>query len=297
MKKFLLLFLILGFNFTGAQCLIRGTSSAAIGTTNLYSIPSMSAQCTDCYYWTVTSGASITGSNTGNSVNVVANSTGTFSVSVTYFSNGVCQTCTKTINDSNSEVDCNNINGGISQNFFASTNNYYSFPVVILQVSSNAANIPGVIYNWSVTHLHGTLNPGPVEQNGLLAAFKAEQSNPITSATVIIKVPGCPDKIFTVNFYNPIYGDAVINGNKQLGRKSNIDKFITFPNPVKDEVYFKGENAAAYSVSIYDLNGKEVISKKPLNSAVSLEGQKKGIYKYVITGKDDYRQEGTLAKE
>ncbi len=296
MKKILLLLLVtLVSNYAGAQCSIRGALSPVTGSTYTFSVPSVSAQCADCYYWTATGGASISGSNTGNSVSVVANTAGAYSVSVTYFINGECVSCTKTGTISPAVPPCN-FQVGVSSFYIASTNS--NPPTVTLQASTTPGFLVGVQYNWMVTYQNGT-TAGFSSTTSAMATFTAYQSNPIVSANVIAYYQTC-SSTFLRTFPIPIYGG--ITGGGGFGRpagaieKNNKKDFIVYPNPVKSEVIFKGENGSGYSVSIFDLSGKEIISGK-VDTVISLDGHNKGIYKYVISGKDGFRQEGTLAKE
>jgi len=70
------------------------------------------------------------------------------------------------------------------------------------------------------------------------------------------------------------------------------------PNPVKSVVNFDGENLESYNISVFDLNGREVISNQQLKDKISMERLEKGIYKYMITNKDgEIEQEGKLLKD
>ncbi|MEL6811379.1 MAG: T9SS type A sorting domain-containing protein [Bacteroidota bacterium] len=105
MKKLLLLFMIglvacmsshsATIEETNPPC-IDGPSTVTLGQTYSYS-SNGNAQCSNCYDWDISGNANISGGDTANTVTINPTAVGTFTLDLTFFNEGGCFTCTKTI--------------------------------------------------------------------------------------------------------------------------------------------------------------------------------------------------------
>jgi hypothetical protein len=300
MKKLLSCFLLfLFFSFSNAQCIITGTDTPVVQFSSSYSVPVGSAQCSSCYYWSVSGAAAINGDNTGNSVSITFNQLGAVTISVTYFTGGQLVSCSKNIT-----VVYNN-----GCNFLVSVSSSYlasgstNPAVVTLQGTVNPTSVTGVTYVWSAKYQNGAVG-APSSVNGLQATFVATQANPIVSATLTGNGPMC-SSTYTRLFPQPIYGNPGLGGGGITIGKTAADgtisgeRFLLAPNPVKNELLFSGDadNLSDYKVSVYDLSGREVVSNAPVGSKIPFGNHVSGVYQFVITGPDNYRQEGKIVKE
>ncbi|MFT3795028.1 S8 family serine peptidase [Flavobacterium sp.] len=78
---------------------------------------------------------------------------------------------------------------------------------------------------------------------------------------------------------------------------TKADRIKVYPNPVQSIVNFEGDDLSKYSISIYDQNGNPVMAKDTLEDSINMGQQEKGMYIYIISGANDYRQVGKLLKE
>ncbi len=89
----LLAFVLGSFTSSNAQCSISPSSlSIDVGETG-----TLTASSAQAYYWTVSGSAQIVGSNTGQSVTILATDQGSAQVCVTLFINGECYQCCTTV--------------------------------------------------------------------------------------------------------------------------------------------------------------------------------------------------------
>jgi hypothetical protein len=84
-----------------AGCTVTGDTTVCSGSTHTYSVPSDPALT---YLWSVTGTGSIVGSNTGNSVQVLAGASGSYTVTVVQSNAGGSATCSTTVSISNPSV-------------------------------------------------------------------------------------------------------------------------------------------------------------------------------------------------
>lgn len=92
--------------------------------------------------------------------------------------------------------------------------------------------------------------------------------------------------------------DCGINPYRQANIAEPLKNRIEVaPNPARSVVWFKGDNLEQYTISIFDTEGKPVLEGGTIDSGISLEKQRKGVYVYVITDDFGYRQDGKIIKE
>lgn len=73
-------------------------------------------------------------------------------------------------------------------------------------------------------------------------------------------------------------------------------RIIITPNPVKETLYFTGENLQNYSIEIYDYSGNTVVSRQILSEEINISRYKKGLYLYKITDTQGNFQNGKIIK-
>ncbi len=81
------------------------------------------------------------------------------------------------------------------------------------------------------------------------------------------------------------------------GLEKSKEQFIVSPNPTNSNINFHGDNLDESNVSIFDLDGNIIINNKSLNTKITLDGNKKGIYLYIIENKNGTTQKGKIIKE
>jgi len=82
--------------------------------------------------------------------------------------------------------------------------------------------------------------------------------------------------------------------------KSEIDdvnKIIVSPNPTNSFIKFDGKNLTTYKVAIFNCFGNQVIKDAKIDQQLNFEKYEKGIYIYVLTDENGYKQEGKIIKE
>ena len=87
-----------------------------------------------------------------------------------------------------------------------------------------------------------------------------------------------------------------INDNEEV-YAVEIERISVSPNPTKSILNFKGENLDKYVITIYNENGEIVIKNSKVDTVLSLENFKQGIYFYQLTDDSGYSQKGKIIKE
>ena len=144
------------FNPATIPCEITGQATVCIASTNnIYSAPAGMSS----YLWNVTGNAGIAGINTGQTVNIAAGSSGSFTINLITTLNGTGAQCTKTITISPTPT-CSIT--GADELCFGTMNNTYSVPANMLTYSWLAT--PGLTINGSTTSASVNVTasaPGP----------------------------------------------------------------------------------------------------------------------------------------
>ncbi|WP_298151339.1 T9SS type A sorting domain-containing protein [Flavobacterium sp.] len=83
---------------------------------------------------------------------------------------------------------------------------------------------------------------------------------------------------------------------KGVGAKFS-DKFTISPNPTNGEVRFEGQGVEACMVSVFDVNGRNVIRNVKAFPSVDVQHLTPGIYFYSITDANGHSQRGKMLKE
>lgn len=282
------LFLLFACNFVFSQCSIFGLSAPAVGQTSSYAVPSNSAQCGSCYDWDVSGSATIVGSDMGNSVQIQRTGSGAFNISLNYITESGCQSCTSFIQTLNT---CN-FNLGIMQQYFL------GLGYVGVSASTTPQPGSGASYSWTFTYQNSTTYS--TTTSGQIVWVPATTANKIVSGTVTLAYQSCVETA-SITFFNPIpevsgFGKAN-GGNSSLDDPAADQKFKLYPNPTSSSLQVEGADLNGYTISIYDMTGKFLAKNEQLGQQLNLADAAPGMYMYVITNKDGYRQAGKIVRE
>jgi hypothetical protein len=256
------------------QC-INGPDSITQGQIATYTA-AVNAQA---YYWTVTSGLSIIGSNTGSSVQIQCNGNGG-TISLTRFVGGNCYSCTKTItctstggcNHSTPTLHMSATHTGLHLTFILNTT-FSSDPYSSLTLTSNIPELQ-------------------LPTNGIPAqvSFSPFLLFPLTATmTLVITYPdGCTDTI-VIDVLFELFGNG-INRNKLDNKKSNIR---IYPNPTSNILNI--ENKKEIHINNFEIrklvNGllvkKLIVNSKRKNIKIDVNGLKEGIYTLILFDKNN----------
>lgn len=286
MKKtlFLLIFNAVAFISFG-QCFITGPSQFTVGQTVVYSIPTGTAQCNECYDWdinntnsSISGNVQIIGSDQGNSVSILGLSPGTFTLKVTYFDETGCHECF--VNCIVVACDINQVGITFVNAYGSEILKFYAIPPI---VGTNTYS-----YFWTFTFQDGSTSWSYEEK----PEVPVYCSNSIISASVVIASALCSVTI-NVNWstMGGLCGTYGLNGL----RNSNSSVKV-YPNPTKSLIFFEGKNLDNYQISIYNDKGTKILESKNLNR-INIQDYRKGIYYYTITNSNGYKQSGSLIKD
>lgn len=322
MKKIFSLVLMIGFSIMSyAQCntgCITGNLTITLGQTSTFTSPI--AQCTSCYDWDINSNVTssdnqtvgtvkIVGTDMGQTVQIQGVSVGPFSLQLTYFNETGCHTCC---------FNGNVISGTVTP---LPTENCFGFdPVQPVNINSAGTlnygyigspygtpiSSVGLTFTWYFKFLDGTL----LTLNGQNPTFRELcPTNPVMSFALIVSngvqtkqyrsiypgfnylIPGISGPNTPTCFIHPNCFDGASFKNKLN------TKIIVSPNPTTSTIKFEGENLNNYKVSIFNSNGNEIIKDSKIDQSISIEKQEKGIYIYIITDDNGFKQEGKIVKE
>lgn len=326
MKTKILSLLLFGVAaFSNSQCLITAVTPGSVirvGQPVSFSIPSTLGQCTDCYDWDINGNNMISGSDQKNTVTIIPTSRANFTLSVTYFDETGCHSCSFTppnlplpayplpnancfgfdpviINNSSNITSEGTLNyayiGGPNQNSYSST---------------------GLTFTWYFKLLNGTLltfneqNPSfrqlcPNTPNGIgnlnnstVMSFACNVSNGVETREYRSIVPGWP--ISGISFINNTQTCFTHQNciQKSLNPNSQqILKIKVFPNPASSIINFEGIDLEKYSVTIFDVNGVNIIENSKIDKPINIENQKKGVLFYKISNENEVIQQGKLIKQ
>ncbi len=287
LSSILLCFLIWNVGMT--QCTISGPGSLGINETGVYSIPSNLGQCSNCYDWEIVSGnGTIIGSNTNNTVSIRKNDTGNLTIRATYFSGGNCVDCTLTINN----TPCGgNYDITISEEYLVGLN---SNRVVIYATGNLPPFNSSAVYDWTVTYDSGPPVPFVSDYANVTVQIGFDQS--ITAATVSGSYQGC---VFTDNIdFDPPIEYPFFNLDSDAPQNTFATQSIeVYPNPTTGELNVIGLPLEGHTISILDLQGKEIISNAPLDQNLNISDQARGIYQYLINNANGIVKSGKILKE
>lgn len=321
MKKKFITFLIIGFSIIGfaqrnPDC-ITGNLTITLGQTVTFT-STPTAQCTGCYDWDINNNVTssdnqivgsikIVGSDIGKTVQIQGMAVGPFSLQLTYFDETGCHICSfdgNVISNSVTPLPNENcfgfdpvqpvdINGDGTLNY-----GYIGFPY------GTPISSVGLTFTWYFKFLDGTLLTF-YEQNPTFRELCP--TNPVMSFALIVS-NGVQTKQYrsVVSGYwipsisGPNTPTCFLHPNCLDGssfKTSNNNKIIISPNPTSSIIKFEGDNLNNYRIDIFDNKGREIVRDTKIDENINLEKQGKGIYIYIITDENGYKQEGKIIKE
>jgi len=302
---------------------ISGNSQVTIGQTNIFSsIPT--AQCSSCYDWDINNDSNssdnqtvgtvrIVGTDMGETVQIQGITAGPFTLQLTYFDETGCHTCNFSgvvleapVVTPLPIISCfgfDPVQGPPDVNEEGLLNyGYLGMPY--------GTPIPsiGLTFTWYFKFANGNLltfdtqNPtfrelcptNPVKSFALVVS-NGVQSRQYRSIDLGYPIPGFSMGSTPTCFIHPECG---FSGSYNLSKiVKNQQSIIVSPNPTTSIIKFEGENLNDYKISIFNMNGEEILKSLKLDQNLSLEKQQKGIYLYVITNEKGFKQEGKIIKE
>lgn len=168
---------------------------------------------------------------------------------------------------------------------------------------SVGGNYPtGTAYAWTITRQDGSVQYYP-PQATRVRIVAASINNRITDASVVASFNNC-SSIVTKKFRcaipnSDIYGNLFpeCEGMPIAKLAKQKVEIKVSPNPTSSSIKFDGENLSNYKVSIFNINGNEIITNSRIDQNINFEKQEKGIYIYIITDENGFKQEGKIIKE
>ena len=264
---FLLLFFLASITLSaqcGTGCTISGSSAIPINTNSVYSVPSTSGSS---YFWSVTGGLTIVGSNTGSAVTVRGAGSGT--LYVTKFKAGSAPCC------SSKNIVIDNTCGLTSLGRIGELNalgedNVAFFTVPTLQSgwSITSSTFTVTFNSGNSTTYIGSLNP-----NGYPQIIIPVPCSPVSGRVDKVSVSvtassgsnSCTKTIET-NFASVCGTGGGIGIGFSIDQTNNQLSVVTDPNH-------------NYTISVYDLNGNlKLEAKNSINTTFSTRTLSNGVY-------------------
>lgn len=168
---------------------------------------------------------------------------------------------------------------------------------------SVGGNYPiGTTYEWTLTRQDGSVQYYP-PQATRVRVVSASIDNRITEATVVANFSRCYSEV-TKTFRcaipnSDIYGNLFpecegIRFDKLSNQKTEIK---VSPNPTSSLLQFEGSNLKNYKISIFNINGNEIVKDSKIDQNINIEKNDRGIYFYIITDEKGFKQKGKIIKE
>ncbi len=70
-----------------------------------------------------------------------------------------------------------------------------------------------------------------------------------------------------------------------------------YPNPAQSEINFEGESLEGYKLSMFDANGRKIISDVTPDHPISISQYAPGMYFYILSDEKGYSQSGKVIKQ
>ena len=285
---------------------ISGSLTINVGqTVTLSSV--YNAQCPQCYDWDINGSTTssdnstvgnlqIVGSDIDKTVTIKGLAVGSGTVCLTYFTESGCNNCCVTVN----VVDPPICNAPTLSGWFQCRGGG--------QKTGGQLHINANAVDWSkISSINIWLNGAKFADSGLDSKVLIPPYTLTTyTFTVDDSLPGdCYygnsfGAIITVNYNNGCQsveiGDNWYDYSTPPSLQSKNDIKV-YPNPTNSTVEFKGDNLEKYNISIFNLNGNEIISKSRVTGKIDLSKQASGIYIYKIEDNGKVIQEGKINKK
>ncbi|HEX8576984.1 MAG TPA: T9SS type A sorting domain-containing protein [Flavobacterium sp.] len=311
---------IIGDDGNELNLCIIGNAQVTIGETNIFS-SILTAQCSSCYDWDINNDSDssdnqtvgIVGIDTEQTVQIQGITAGPFTLQLTYFDETGCHTCNFSgvvleapVVTPLPRVSCfgfDPVEGPPDVNEEGLLNYGYLGMPYQAPISSI-----GLTFAWYFKFANDNLltfdtqNPtfrelcptNPVKSFALVVS-NGVQSRQYRSIDPDYPIPGFSMGSTPTCFIHPECGiGGFANSSKTVTNQGSI---ILSPNPTTSIIKFEGENLKDYKISVFNMNGEEILKNLKLDQDLNLENQKKGIYLYVITNEKGFKQEGKIIKE
>lgn len=172
---------------------------------------------------------------------------------------------------------------------------------VALSVGGNYPT--GTTYAWTITRQDGSVQYYP-PQATRVRTVAASINNRITDASVVANFNTCTSVVTKKfrcsiphsDFYGNLFPECAGSPSLPKQSKQKVEIKVS-PNPTSSLIKFEGENLSNYKVSIFNINGNEIIRNSKIDENICLEKQEKGIYIYIITDENGFKQEGKIVKD
>jgi len=274
-----------------APCIV-GPSTIALGGQYLY-YTSAVAQCLNCHDWDISGSASITNPSLdqNGTVTVTANTLGSFTLNLTYFTETGCKTCTRTFTVVPAEPEpC--LEPELSSKIYCNANPPFEpgghGAVSVTNWGDATAPIESFTYIFNSSNNNGNYNN-----------FSFSQTSAQTSITIFSQAtvnfwfdPGtCPSSGNTITF------QVIVTFESKECETFNDDIDVTymcggcepliesiegiFPNPAAEgsTVRFDGMGANRIkNIEVFDIYGNKKINTVPQDQSFHITGLTNGIY-------------------
>ena len=117
--------------------------------------------------------------------------------------------------------------------------------------------------------------------------YSENASNPFNINLLIIDDPESNEELFGLEIVSANGDTAFYNSWLLSNDEFSVSTFKLFPNPVKDKFYISSTNENDFSITIFDITGKLILTKenKKSGESINIQTLKSGIY--FISIKDD----------
>lgn len=307
MRKMLFLFIVLTSTIAFGQlgCRMSGPTNLNVNQTGVFSVSSDTAQCSECYYWSVTGPATIVGPRVNNSVSIKRTSSGNITISLVYFKNGECFECNRTLSG---PLPCDLSVGIPDFEYLSYTPDGGQVKLYAAATSSNwTTTIPSsVTFSWRIEFQSGPdLN---ITSNG--TSFYGNQLNTITPSIavttanrIVAAEVTVSDGICTRSYYENFPCHIPTNnalphcGSVFRNYSTDNDNIKIHPNPTNSIINFKFNESSSYKITLFNNIGQVIIKNEDLKSTINLENYPSGIYHYIIRNDKGFNQQGKIVKE
>ena len=154
---------------------------------------------------------------------------------------------------------------------------FYTMPSIL------SGGVNNFNYYWTFTHQDETVTTS----NDREPYIPIDCSNPVVDSNVVITSEIC-SKTLNRDWPTGVCGT--------FGMDNPENKIKVYVNPTSSKIEFIGSNLSKFKVSVFDLNGIEVLKNTKIDQEISIDKLNSGILLYVITDENGYKQKGKIIK-
>lgn len=288
----------------GGSC-IQGSVNINVGQVVTFTSANV-AQCLQCYDWDIngdpnssdnsTAGnLKIQGSDMNRSVTIEGISVGTGSVTVTYFDETGCHTCTIAVNVVNPQncnapvldgwFECRGSGPNTGGNLYINDNGVDWSKISSINIWLNGANFTGG-YSGNTLTLTGPFT-GPLIFSVIDSVQECFYGNDFGAIVTFNYNNGCPSVQTGGTWYD--YNTPL--------QRADENKISVYPNPTSSSIQFSGKNLKDYYVTVYNTTGEVIVKKSVITNSIDLSRKPSGTYIYKIEDQSKVVQEGKITKK